>query len=323
MTLFYAFNGDADGICALQQLQLVRPASAEDIQLITGVKRDISLLKRINAAATDRITVLDISLDKNKSELVRLLDLGVQVDYFDHHFAGEIPHHTNLNAHIDTQSETCTSLIVNRHLNCKHWLWAATGAFGDNFDQSALSLIDEQDHALTQDDITRLKNLGIYMNYNAYGATIRDLHIPPETLYQQLHPYDNPLEFVSQSSTYQTLADGYNEDIQKAASLTPEIASDHHALYLLPAAAWARRVCGVFANQLAQSHPTRAHALLTELDDGGYLVSVRAPLSSREGADALCRQFETGGGRKAAAGINKLPKTSLDAFIAAFKLAYP
>ncbi len=323
MRRFYAFNGDADGICALQQLQLSRSASGEDVQLVTGVKRDISLLARINAEANDCVTVLDISLDKNRSDLVRLLDLGVQVDYFDHHFAGEIPHHANLNAYINVQSETCTSLIVNGHLNHKYWLWAATGAFGDNFDQSALSLIDAQDDTLNQKDVTLLKNLGIYMNYNAYGATVHDLHISPETLYKQLQAYDNPLEFVSQSSAYQILAEGYNEDIQRAASLSPEIIGEHHALYLLPAQAWARRVCGVFANQLAQSHPTRAHALLTELDDGGYLVSVRAPLSTREGADTLCRQFETGGGRKAAAGINKLPKTSLDAFIVAFKLAYP
>jgi len=63
----------------------------------------------------------------------------------------------------------------------------------------------------------------------------------------------------------------------------------------------------VYSNQLARDNPDRAHALLSTLEDGAYLVSVRAPLSNREGADDLCRQFPTGGGRKAAAGINHLP----------------
>ena len=46
--LFDVFNGDADGLCALHQLRLAEPADSE---LVTGPKRDISLLKRVNAAA--------------------------------------------------------------------------------------------------------------------------------------------------------------------------------------------------------------------------------------------------------------------------------
>ena len=63
---------------------------------------------------------------------------------------------------------------------------------------------------------------------------------------------------------------------------------------------------GVYGNDLANQSPDRAHAVLTDID-GGYLVSVRAPLNNRSGADEVCRQFDTGGGRAAAAGINKLP----------------
>jgi len=44
------FNGDADGICALHQLRLEEPRDAE---LVTGVKRDIKLVGRVNAAAGD------------------------------------------------------------------------------------------------------------------------------------------------------------------------------------------------------------------------------------------------------------------------------
>ena len=48
------FNGDADGICALLQLRLAEPL---DSKLITGVKRDISLLKQVDASSGDSVTV--------------------------------------------------------------------------------------------------------------------------------------------------------------------------------------------------------------------------------------------------------------------------
>jgi hypothetical protein len=63
--------------------------------------------------------------------------------------------------------------------------------------------------------------------------------------------------------------------------------------------------------------------LLTRSPQGHYVVSVRAPLINRTGADELCRQFPTGGGRKAAAGINVLPADRLPDFIRAFYTIYP
>ena len=48
MTDYDVFNGDADGICALVQLRHAEPRNA---QLITGVKRDISLLKQVGYCA--------------------------------------------------------------------------------------------------------------------------------------------------------------------------------------------------------------------------------------------------------------------------------
>jgi hypothetical protein len=70
MRYFDVFNGDADGICALHQIRLAEPAESE---LVTGVKRDIELLKRVKAGTGDLVTVLDISLDRNRSALLRLL----------------------------------------------------------------------------------------------------------------------------------------------------------------------------------------------------------------------------------------------------------
>ena len=62
---------------------------------------------------------------------------------------------------------------------------------------------------------------------------------------------------------------------------------------------------------------------LSERPDGStWLVSVRAPLNRKTGADEFCRQFETGGGRAAAAGINSLPLDALDDFADRFDAFY-
>lgn len=79
------FNGDADGICALLQLRLEEPLVSTRI---TGIKRDIALLERVVAEPGDTVTVLDISMVKNKDALDQLLAKGVMVDYVDHHAAG-------------------------------------------------------------------------------------------------------------------------------------------------------------------------------------------------------------------------------------------
>jgi len=84
---------------------------------------------------------------------------------------------------------------------------------------------------------------------------------------------------------------------------------------ILPDETWSRRISGVFGNQLANQHPGRAHAILSHHKDGGYVVSVRAPLNNKTGADELCKEFPAGGGRKGAAGINHLPVEQLSHFI--------
>ncbi len=90
MRFYDIFNGDADGLCALHQLRLADPRAAA---LITGVKRDITLLARVTPEAGDELTVLDVSLDANRDALLGALRTGARVCYFDHHFPGEIPHH--------------------------------------------------------------------------------------------------------------------------------------------------------------------------------------------------------------------------------------
>jgi len=316
MTHYDVFNGDADGICALHQLRLAEP---RDSVLVTGVKRDIDLVKQVPATATGA-TVLDISMDKNRTALVPLLDAGVQVSYYDHHFAGDIPENDNLNSFIDTDANICTGLIVNRELNSAHLAWAVTAAFGDNLFDAARQAATPLN--LNEAQLEQLQTLGTLLNYNGYGASLEDLFFPPSDLYNRVKPYSDPFAFISEDDAYEKLQTGFNDDMAKALSTKPLMADDATAVFVFPEAAFARRVSGVFANDLAQQNPSRAHAMLSTLPGDGFLVSVRAPLENKTGADELCRQFDTGGGRKAAAGINFLPASDLDRFTDAFKAQF-
>lgn len=318
MRVIDVFNGDADGICALHQLRLAEPCA--EAELVTGVKRDIALLGRVRAGKGDRVTVLDISLDKNREDVRRLLANGAHVRYFDHHFAGEIPQHAALEAHIDTAPDVCTSLLVSAYLQHRYRAWAVVAAFGDNMFDAALAAA--RPLALTAAELKQLERLGTLLNYNGYGVTVEDLHVHPADLYRALSPYTDPLAFVAESPTYRLLADGYAADMALAGAQPLLQADDATAVIMLPDAAWARRVSGVFGNALARQYPARAHALITALADGCYRVSVRAPLNTKTGADELCMRFPTGGGRKAAAGINALPADMLDRFIDAFRAQY-
>ncbi len=316
--LFDVFNGDADGLCALQQFRLATPASAT---LVTGVKRDISLLKRIQASAGDEVAVFDISLDKNREALQRLLEQGVRVRYFDHHFAGEIPEHDNMESYIDVAAETCTSLIVNGYLKGRFCAWAVVGAFGDNLDTSARRAA--ADLKLSEAQLASLCELGICLNYNGYGAALDDLFFTPQQLAERMRPHLSPFDFMAaEPELFATLQNGAEQDTARARAVAPAVASDNVAVFLFPAEPWARRVSGVFSNELATAHPNRAHALLTALPQGGFVASVRAPLNNKQGADELCRAFATGGGRKAAAGINELPESQYTTFVNAFQTMY-
>jgi len=307
------FNGDADGICALHQLRLADPAESE---LVTGPKRDISLLKRVNAQAGDRVTVLDIALSKNRDALDRLLAAGAQVRYFDHHHPGDIPAHPNFEPHIDTDANVCTSLLVNQYLQGRQLAWAVTAAYGDNLADAARRAAAPLN--LSADRLVQLQSLGECLNYNGYGDTLGDLFFDPADLYRQLRPFADPFAFIAESPAYQTLKAGYREDMARAVAVDATEARDAGRIYMLPAEKWARRISGVFGNQLAVESPAQAHAVLTAKPEGGYLVSVRSPLVARSGADELCSQFDSGGGRKGAAGINHLPESELGRFIALF-----
>jgi nanoRNase/pAp phosphatase (c-di-AMP/oligoRNAs hydrolase) len=316
------FNGDADGIIALLQLRLSqKEEQPNESTLITGVKRDISLLKQVDINLATSVTVLDISLEKNNEALAQLLEKEVKVFYVDHHRTGDIPQSKQLISLLDTDANTCTSLLVNNHLGGEFATWAIAAAFGDNMETSAEKLAEQ--HCLTLDQQSLLKELGVYINYNGYGRSVDDLHFHPADLFHQLLNYVDPFELINeQGSIFSHLKDAYLADMNKAKSANVLAENASFKAVQLADEPWARRVSGVFGNELANISPDKGHAVLTLNTDNSYTVSLRAPLNNKQGAGDLCASFPTGGGRAAAAGINALPQEMLSDFFASVSKYY-
>jgi hypothetical protein len=313
------FNGDADGIFALHQYRLADPQA--DAQRITGVKRDIKLLSRIKDVKNSVLTVFDVSLDSNRVPLEQLLLAENEITYFDHHFAGEIPASSFLTTDINPSAETCTSLIVNRHLKNAFPLWAICGAYGDNLHKSAQKLQNQL--GLNEQQGLALMEVGELFNYNGYGTSLSDLHFHPESLYLAVQAFENPFDFIENGPQLLQLREGHTEDMALAMEQKPLQTTEKNRVYFFPNQPWARRISGVFSNLKAREQEHSAHAIITENSDKTLRISVRAPLADRRNAENLCTSFPTGGGRAAAAGINALPPEMLDMFLATFHSTYP
>ena len=312
------FNGDADGIISLLQLRLANPIES---QLVTGVKRDIQLLKKVSAERGDLLTILDISMEKNSSELNAALAAGANVIYFDHHRSGDIPNNSQLEAHIDLDPNICTALLVDKKLGGQFHHWAITAAYGDNLIKRADELSLAAGLSKKQSEL--LKDFGTLINYNGYGLEVTDLHYDPAELYRALLIYSSPFDAINdKDSPFYKLKDAYRRDMQLALSIEASHQSDKFTLYELPDQPWSKRISGVFGNLLANKNVDSAHAVLTINSDNTYTVSLRAPLNNKQGAGDICSQFVSGGGRAAAAGVNALPKSQDADFIEAVESDY-
>jgi hypothetical protein len=316
MTTYDIFNGDADGICALHQLRSAHPESS---RLITGVKRDINLLRKVFPDRGDSVTVLDMSLDSNRADLIRILDSGAEVTYFDHHFSGTVPDHELLKTYLNSSKDVCTSVLVDNFLQGRYRLWAIVGAFGDNLDMTAYKLGVS---LLSENQMDQLREMGQLLNYNSYGKTVEDLHFAPDHLYQMMHSYQNPFDFIAAESAFLRLREGYASDMAKAFEVKPEIEAAHFSIYILPNEAWSRRVSGEMANHLIRSWPDKSHAVIVPNTPSCYMVGLRVSENSSLRADEFCRQFDSGGGRATAGGINHLPRQRLDDFFQIFQKSF-
>ena len=274
---WFAYNGDADGICSMVQWGLVHGIEGKRV---TGVKRDIELLDRIDAKNGDEVIVMDISLARNHNRAKKLVSIGASVSWFDHHLAGEkIP---GIEMHIDTSKNVCTALIVNKYLGGDD-SWAKTALYGDGLGH----VIQEQDSDLAQ--------LGELLNYNGYGETLDDLLFHPDELMQLCLESKTPQGFIK-TEAFNMLRDGFTSDIANTESIKME-----KGIYMLPNEPWARRVVGVFAHRL-NSQSKGPHVIA--IDKGATLqISVRG----EQGIGELCAKFG-GGGRATAGGIDALPK---------------
>jgi hypothetical protein len=248
--------------------------------------------------------------------LNRLLELGCSVEWYDHHVSEEIPEHMNFITNIDTDPLVNTSLIVSLVQKQKS-AWAVAGLYGDNMNKSAEVLAKELE--LGAENNEALREMGELLNYNAYGETIEDLYFHPAEVLKGMEAFQNPLDYLKKTTVVSSLLSGMKEDLKQAFS-----AEEHYpGVYIFPDEKWARRAIGVFANRKAQAEPDKAHAVLVEKEGGrSFTVSVRSPLDSTRSAEALCKQFPTGGGRIKAAGINFLEKVNLSKFVDSFAKHY-
>ncbi len=315
MKFYDIFNGDADGLCALQQLRLGQPREAT---LVTGTKREIALLGRLQPAPGDCLTVLDVSLHTNAAALAAVLRAGAEVEWFDHHFAGRPPEHPRLTRHLDFAPDICTALIVDRHLGGAHRAWAVTGAFGDAMTRSAHAAAASLN--LTPAALGALQSLGESLNYNAYGTRVEELLFHPAELHQRMRGFTDPLDFAATDPAPRALEQARHSDLSRALGVAAVLDTAGAAAVVLPDAPWSRRVSGTLANHLAATNPGRAHAVFTP-QEGAYTVSLRAPRGHAASAERIAREFG-GGGRAAAAGINGLPEADVARVVGALKRAY-
>lgn len=279
---WYAYNGDADGICSMVQWGLVYGIEGKRI---TGVKRDIELLERVSPNPDDEIIVMDISLARNHARAVELSSQGFDITWFDHHLAGDPI--DAIATHIDTSSDVCTARIVEKFLGVDSD-WAQVALHGDG-----LSVHSSK---------PEFKELGELLNYNGYGADLSDLHFHPDELLLLCLQAKTPQNFID-SQAFMTLKNGFESDLSNAKNIEPS-----NGYYLLPNEAWARRVVGVMAHRINESGDG-PHVIA--IDKGETLqVSIRGS----EGIGELCKMFG-GGGRATAGGIDALPKSEIAALM--------
>ena len=311
---FSVCNGDADGLCAAVQWVMHEPGP---LTLVTGLKRELSLLERVDAGVGDEINIFDLAMSRNRAALLRLLKAGARVRYFDHHAIGdELPTGSLFEAMVDTASDTCTSLLVDRRIAGACHGWALVGAYGDNLTGVADRLASDWGYG--KGDRLRLRRMGEAINYNAYGNDEPDVLIVPARLYEIMVRYRDPRDMLAHESVIDEIDALRRQDVLRALAIAPYTQDPRASVLLLPDEPWSRRVVGTLANELANDEPQRAHAVLMTRDGGkAYVVSVRAPLEQPNGADALCRDFG-GGGRARAGGVDSLPAADLDRFVAAF-----
>ncbi len=278
---WFAYNGDADGICSMVQWGLVHGIEGHRI---TGVKRDIRLLDRITPQVGDDIVVMDISLARNH-DLASALSQEHPIRWFDHHLAGEKIE--AIEYHINTGPNVCTARMVESYLGVESD-WAQVALHGDGLSQHST--------------MPEFKELGELLNYNGYGSTLSDLHFHPDELMLACLQAETPQQFM-QTEVFANLRNGFAMDMEKSASIKMD-----SGIHMLPDEPWARRVVGVFAHRINESG-SGPHVIAIDKGD-----TLQVSLRGQQGIGELASMFG-GGGRATAGGIDSLPKGEVTALM--------
>lgn len=313
MLHYDVFNGDADGIISLHQYRMHFPVAKAE--LITGVKRDVELLRHMRLVRHSRITVFDISHKTNASHVDGILSNNNRIVWFDHHDTGIIYPSNMFRLTFDTSPDVCTSMLVDDYVDGLYRPWAITGAFGDNLYQQAQTL----NPGFNDEQMNILKEVGETLNYNGYGNEETDLTVHPKDVYVDLSNYESPFEYRNKSSVYDKIYHQKCADHRELEQSEVVHQSTTGQVISLAESMASVRYSGTYSNHLSQQHPQQAFLILTSVDENHYRVSIRAPLDAPSGANMLAGNFDTGGGRSRAAGINKLPKDKLNMLIDLFE----
>ena len=133
--------------------------------------------------------------------------------------------------------------------------WAVVGCFGDNLDTTADTLIGNLSSSVDRD---ALKQLGICVNYNAYGSQPADLHFHPADLYRRMQRHTSPTALLQDDrDLFETLGCSLRDRYERGPVGTRAVDDDDIAVVSLPDEAWARRVSGVYGNDLANQSPEK------------------------------------------------------------------
>ena len=71
-------------------------------------------------------------------------------------------------------------------------------------------------------------------------------------------------EVITGEPVFEVLRNVMGEDLDRAEGLAPALRDQGHALYVLPDAAWSRRIHGHFGNRVTNADPARASAILVK-----------------------------------------------------------
>ena len=251
------FHGDADGLCAVHQLRLARPVPpGSPHQIVTGLKDDVELLARVRGAPGCIVTALDVSLDRNRAALLRVLDEGAEVQHRPPLRRCGAETSATAGAHRHGRRRVREHL-VDALVGGAHRAWAVVGAFGDNLESAAAALAaagarrGADRHAAPARRGPQLQRVRRQSRRCAACAR-RAVSGHAGTRRPPGLRSDRPRRTPDRTAQVRP---------RRSLTLAPLRFDADRAVYRLPAQPWSGRVIGTFANALARTHPRRGHAV--------------------------------------------------------------